>query len=58
MYTNRGEVLSLKQKSPNMSDIQDPYVYFNMHQQQQSVNTPSGPPNITSANQNMKKLET
>ena len=46
-HTNRGEQLSLQQKSPNMqsnmSDVQDPYAYFNMHQQQQSVNTPSGP---------------
>jgi len=26
-HTNRGE-----QKSPNTSDVQDPYAYFNMHQ--------------------------
>lgn len=42
-HTNRGEQLSLQQKSPNMSEVQDPYAYFNMHQQHQSVNTPSGP---------------
>ena len=45
-----------------MSDIQDPYAYFNMHQQQTSVNTPSGPhqANIGGMNQmmGMKKLDT
>ena len=28
--TNRGDLLSRHQKSPNMSDVQDPYLYFNM----------------------------
>jgi hypothetical protein len=30
-HTNRAENLSYLQKSPHLSDIQDPYAYFNMH---------------------------
>lgn len=39
-HTNRAD--SYFQKSPHthMSDLQDPYAYFNMHQQKQSVNAP------------------
>ena len=32
-----------------MSDVTDPYAYYNMHQQQPSVNTPSGPAAHTTA---------
>jgi len=40
-HTNRAEQLNMLQKSPHMSDVQDPYAYFNMHQQ--SANTPGAP---------------